>query len=31
VAFNILGPLTNQLSRMNEMNADGAPAGKKRR
>jgi hypothetical protein len=32
VAFNILGPLTNQLSRMNEMaSEDTKPAGKKRR
>ncbi|GBF94409.1 hypothetical protein Rsub_07223 [Raphidocelis subcapitata] len=35
VAFNMLGPLTNQLSRMSEMNAEAAPskgaAAKKRR
>jgi hypothetical protein len=29
VAFNILGPLTNQLSRMSEMNEEDKP--KKRR
>jgi photosystem II PsbY protein len=32
VAFNMLGPLTNQLNRMSEMaSEDAKPAGKKRR
>ena len=33
VAFNILGPLTNQLNRMSELNSESAPksAPKKRR
>jgi photosystem II PsbY protein len=31
VGFNMLGPLNNQLNRMNELASDSAPRGGKRR